>query len=120
MAKIVITDDASLIREMLGELVEELGHTGIGANSGEELLEIYEKEKPDVVFLDIIMDDNGLDVLEKLKKMDSNAKVVICSAIAGMQTIMEEAKAKGAVTCIAKPFNLEDIRTAIQMCLSAQ
>lgn len=120
MAKIVVTDDASLIREMLGELVEEMGHTVIGASSGEKLLEIYEKEKPDVVFLDIIMDDNGLDVLEKLRKVDPNAKVVICSAIAGMQPIMEEAREKGAVTCITKPFNLEDIRAAIQMCLSPQ
>ncbi len=119
MAKVIITDDASLTRDMLGEMVEQLGHTVIGVSSGEELLTIYDMENPDVVFLDIIMEDNGLDVLGKLKEKDEAAKVVICSSIAGMQYIMDDAMKKGAVTCIRKPFNIEDVDKAIQMCLHA-
>lgn len=117
MAKVIITDDASLMRDILGDMVEQLGHTVIGVSSGEELLAIYDKESPDVVFLDIIMEDNGLDVLEKLKEKDETAKVVICSAIAGMKYIMENAMKKGAVACIRKPFYIEDVDKAIQMCL---
>lgn len=120
MAKIIVTDDASLIRDLLGEMLEELGHTVKGVHSGEELLEIYNEEKPDVVFLDIFMQDNGLEVLGKLMKLDKNAKVVICSSIAGMQHIVDEATEKGAVTCIRKPFDIEKVSEAINMCLEVQ
>ena len=61
-----------------------------------------------------------MDVLVKVKELDNHAKVVICSSIAGMKFIVEEAKEKGAVTCIRKPFNREDIREAIEMCLDIQ
>lgn len=118
MAKVFITDDSSLTRDILREMVKELGHTVIEASGGEALLDSYEQEKPDVVFLDIIMEDNGLEVLEKLKAMDANAKVVICSAIGGMPHIVEEAKQKGAVTCLRKPFDRDAINHAIQLCLN--
>ena len=117
MAKVIVTDDASLIRNYLGEFIEELGHTVVETKSGEELLQIYQKEKPDIVFLDIIMEDDGIEVLEKLRTMDPNAKVVICSSIAGMQNIVQSVKEKGAVTCIRKPFGMEEVKAAIQMCL---
>ena len=120
MAKIITTDDASLMRDILGEMIRELGHTVTGVGSGEELLAVYDKEKPDVVFLDIIMDDNGLEVLKKLRTKDPNAKVVICSSIGGMQYIMDEAREKGAVTCIRKPFTSADVNRAIQMCLPSE
>lgn len=119
MAKIITTDDANLMRDLLGELLKDLGHTVTGVGSGEELLAVYDKEKPDIVFLDIVMHDNGLDVLDKLMEKDADAKVVICSSIAGMQYIVDEAKEKGAITCIRKPFSKRDLNRAIQMCLSS-
>lgn len=119
MAKIIITDDASIMRDMLGEMIKELGHTMIAVSSGAELLSVYDEEKPDVVFLDIIMEDNGLDVLNQLKEKDTDAKVVICSSIAGMRYIMDDAMKKGAVICIRKPFNIEDVDKAIQLCLQS-
>lgn len=118
MAKVFITDDSSLTRDILRAILVELGHTVIEATDGESLLERYNDEKPDVVFLDIIMADNGLEVLAKLKVMDPDAKVVICSAIGGMQHIVAEAEEKGAVKCIRKPFDREAIDQAIQMCLN--
>lgn len=118
MAKIITTDDASLMRDILGDMLRELGHTVVGVGSGEELLSVYDTEKPDVVFLDIIMEDDGLEVLDKLMKKDAKAKVVICSAIAGMRYIVEDAEKKGAVACIRKPFSIEDVDKAIQKCLS--
>ncbi len=117
MAKVIVTDDAAMMRDFLGEFLEELGHTVIGTKSGEELLEIYEKEKPDVVFLDIIMEDNGIETLDKLRSMDPKAKVVICSSIGGQQHIIDTAKEKGAVTCIRKPFGMNEVKEAMEICL---
>lgn len=117
MAKIIVTDDAILIRDMLGEIASDAGHTVIGAQSGEELLDLYEKEKPDVVFLDVVMEDDGLETLGVLMDRYPDAKVVICSAIGGMDRVVNDALNKGAITCIRKPFGEDDVLEAIDKCL---
>ena len=60
MAKIMVTDDVGFIRGMLKEIMEEAGHEVIEACSGEELLDLYEQDHPDIIFLDIFF--NGTNV----------------------------------------------------------
>jgi len=68
MAKILIVDDEESILFMYSEKLKEAGHQILTACKGEEGLEIARKEKPDLIFLDIIMPKlNGLDVLKELK-----------------------------------------------------
>lgn len=77
---IVITDDHSMIREGLKQLLElDENFRVIGqAGDGEECLRLLKKELPDVLLLDINMPNmNGIEVLEHLKKEYSGVKVLI-------------------------------------------
>lgn len=71
----------------------------------------------DDAFLDIVMKDNGLEILPQIFSKNPHAKVIICSSVAGMRFVVEEAIQKGAVACVRKPFNIEEIKKAISMCL---
>lgn len=68
MSKILIVDDEEAILLMYSEKLKTAGHEILTANDGKEGLKIAQKEKPDLIFLDIIMPQvNGLDVLKELK-----------------------------------------------------
>jgi CheY-like chemotaxis protein len=82
--KILIADDDQLIRAMLADILGALGHTVVAARDGIEAVEMYGKEKPDVVFLDFLMPKlNGLDALARIRAAAAPAKaaVVLLTAI---------------------------------------
>jgi len=109
MAKILIADDSAFMRKMLKDILTTAGHKDfIEAGNGKETLEQYEKEKPDLVLLDIIMPEvDGMEVLEKLSKFDIK-KVIIVSAV-GQEKMKDKAKALGAEHYIVKPFQEKEI-----------
>lgn len=107
--KVLIIDDSSLARRLLRKILEKENCEIIEAGSGIEGIEKYYLEKPDIVFLDLTMEGMyGLDVLEKIKEIDSSAKVVIASADIQKQT-RDLALEKGAFAFINKPYNEEEI-----------
>ena len=79
--KILIVEDEVLVRCGLRSMVnwEKLGLDVIGdASNGKEALEIYEKEKPDIVMTDIkmpVMD--GLELIEKIREQDQSTRIVL-------------------------------------------
>lgn len=78
--RIVITDDHKMVREGIRQLLELDGDIKVvaEASDGLECLTVIEKEKPDVLLLDINMPNmNGLEVLEEIKKREMNLKVLI-------------------------------------------
>ena len=78
--KVMLTDDHVLMREGIKHLLEFDGSVGVieEASDGVECLEKLEKVTPDILLLDINMPDmNGIEVLEELKKRNSNIKVLI-------------------------------------------
>lgn len=118
MAKILITDDSDFMRELISVLIEADGYDICFATTGEETIDKYVAEKPDAVVLDIVMAGmNGLETLEKLVKMDSNAKVIVCSALVVQNKVQQEAMEKGAYMCVPKPFNGKELRLMIKNCL---
>lgn len=107
--KILVTDDAVFMRTILRGIIEGAGHTVVEAGNGNELVEAYKKENPDLVFLDITMPDcDGLQGLGKLIKLYPKAKVIMCSAM-GQQAMVLEAIQLGAKDFIVKPFQKERI-----------
>lgn len=102
--KILVIDDSPVARKMLIKVVPNKDeYEFIEADSAKEGLELYQKEKPDLVFLDLTMPEmNGFQCLEVLMKFDANAKVVINSA-----DEQEEAKKRvlemGALKVQGKP-----------------
>ena len=80
-AKIMIVDDEEHIRFLYSEELEGEGYLVITASNGFRLMEKIEKEKPNLVVLDIrLRDYDGLDLLQKIKNRFYNLPVGLCTA----------------------------------------
>ncbi|HZG80524.1 MAG TPA: response regulator [Brevibacillus sp.] len=113
MARLLIVDDAVFMRKMLCEMVA--GHHEVcgEASDGLDAIEKYKELKPDIVTMDITMPHmHGIDAMRHILEYDSNAKVLICSAIGHRQKVLEAMKT-GASDFVVKPFQKEQILDAI-------
>jgi two-component system chemotaxis response regulator CheY len=117
-AKIMVVDDSAMSRRTMRRILEGAGYSVVEADEGMAALELYFLEKPDVVFLDLVMKGMyGLDVLEKLREMDAGARVVVASADiqSSTRTMVESA---GARAFINKPFVVEQVLAAVNEALA--
>lgn len=117
-AKIMVVDDSALSRRTMRRILESGGYEIVEADDGMSALELYFLEKPDVVFLDLVMKGMyGLDVLMKLREMDADARVIVASADiqSSTRTMVEEA---GARAFINKPFVVEQVLAALNTVLA--
>ena len=105
MARILIADDASFMRQMIREIVESEGHEVIAeASDGVEAIDKFKSHHPDLVMMDIVMPRrSGIDAVEGILELDPTACVVMCSAL-GQETLVTEALEAGAKDFITKPF----------------
>ncbi|MGE0632066.1 MAG: response regulator [Pseudobdellovibrionaceae bacterium] len=104
--KILVVDDEPLVRRSLERVLKTKGYNVIGAQDGNEGLEKWRAEDPDLVFLDVLMPGlSGPQVLREIGN-GKRAKVILMSAYAGEHN-METALQMGADLFIPKPF--EDI-----------
>ena len=118
MAKILVTDDSMFMRRTLGTILKKLNHEVCEASNGEEMLKVYEIEKPDLVTLDITMPImDGLAALKALKQVHPEAKVVMCSAM-GQKAMVLEAVQNGAFDFIVKPFQEDRIAETMARAMS--
>src|SRR5215813_3152331 len=117
MAKILIIDDSALSRRMLRRILEGAGHEVIEAEDGMVAIEKYFLDKPDVVLLDLIMKGmSGTEVLQKVRQMDENARVIVATADIQKST-QELTLAAGAEGFVTKPFVENEILTAVDSAL---
>ena len=104
---ILIVDDSLFMRNILKRTIQ---NTGLDLNivgeasNGIEALEQFHKLKPDIVTLDVTMDKkDGLDTLKDIRKINTEAKVIMVSAM-GQEFIVLDAVKSGANDFIVKPF----------------
>lgn len=104
--KILVVDDALIIRKMIIDLAKECGWEIAGeAKDGQEAFEIYKNQKPDLVTMDMVMPNmNGLEALKKIREHDANARVIMISAV-NQKDKLEESIMAGASDFIVKPFD---------------
>ena len=81
--RILIVDDAAFMRMMIKDILVKNGFEVVGeAQDGVEAVEKYAELKPDLVTLDITMPEkDGLTALKEILSSDSDAKVIMCSAL---------------------------------------
>ncbi|GED68153.1 chemotaxis protein CheY [Brevibacillus reuszeri] len=115
MRSIMIVDDTAFTRLVLRNIFESLGFVVIAeADTGEDAVKNYCLFKPELVFMDISMPGmNGLNASRKIMEIDSEAKIIICSALVHRETVIKAIQA-GARDFIAKPLQTERIEWAIQ------
>ena len=112
--KILIVDDEPHIRMLLEQTLEELEDEGVElltAVNGEDALETIESEKPNLVFLDVMMPKkNGFDVCNQVKNVWKMSEVYIIMLTAkGQELERVRAKEMGANLYMTKPFDPDEV-----------
>lgn len=113
--KCLIADDAAFMRMTLKQIIQPLGFNSIvEAANGEEAVQMYKKEKPDLVTMDITMPEkDGLTAIKEIIAFDPNAKIIVCSAM-GQKEIVLEAIQLGAKNFIVKPFDTPKVTEIVK------
>jgi len=113
--KCLIADDAAFMRMTLKQVVLANGFDQVfEAGNGLEAIEVYQKEKPDLVTMDITMPEmDGLTAMKEIIKIDPEARIIICSAM-GQKDIVLEAIQSGAKNFIVKPFEASKVAETVK------
>jgi response regulator NasT len=116
--RVVVAEDEALIRLDLVEMLTESGYEVVGqAGDGETAIELTEKEKPDLVVMDVKMPKlDGISAAERIAKQRI-APVVILTAFS-QRDLVERARDAGAMAYLTKPFTIEDLMPAIELAVS--
>ncbi|WP_226528295.1 response regulator [Metabacillus niabensis] len=117
--KIMIVDDAAFMRMMIKDILTKNGYEVVAeAADGAQAVEKYKEHQPDLVTMDITMPEmDGIAALKEIKKINSHAKVIMCSAM-GQQAMVIDAIQAGAKDFIVKPFQADRVLEAIGKTLS--
>ena len=113
-AKILISDDSILARKQLKDAILALGTpTFIETSNGQDAIDSYKREKPQIVFLDIVMPvKDGNAAIREIREFDPRAEIVIVSSV-GTQAQLKAAIKAGAKDFVQKPFNPKQIHSII-------
>ena len=118
MAKILVVDDEQSIRIMLTHMLEQEGHEVIVAEDGEQGVNLYRDNLPDLVISDLVMPNkNGIDMILELKKEHPELRMLAISGgggITGAFDYLPTAKLVGANSILKKPFGIQDLRAALE------
>ncbi|WP_295209690.1 response regulator [Ruminococcus sp.] len=112
---VLICDDSMFARKKLSMSISSFGVKAVfEAADGEEAVAKYTENKPDVVFMDIIMPKvTGLEALKQIIDIDPDAKVIMASSV-GTQGHLKEALKAGAVDFLQKPIADEDAMKVLE------
>jgi CheY-like chemotaxis protein len=113
--KVLVVDDEAHIRKFVGYLVKSLGDPVIlQASNGTEALQLYEREKPVLVLLDVNMPRvDGIETLRRLKLLDPNCIVIMLTSLINRQTV-EECLQLGAVAYLRKDNPPDDMTARLK------
>jgi len=112
--KILIVDDEAHIRMLIEQTLEELEDEGVTfftAVNGEEALAMIVEEKPQIVFLDVMMPKmNGIEVCRRVKKeLGLNEVYIVLLTAKGQELDRQKGQEVGADVYMTKPFDPESL-----------
>ncbi len=121
MKKVLIVDDASVVRLMIKKVLKEGDFEIVGeAVNGVDALKKYKELRPDVVTMDITMPEvDGIQATKDIMAFDEDAKVVILSGIDQKEMLWQAIKA-GAASYIVKPFENDRVLSTLKEVTGAQ
>ena len=121
MARILIVDDAEFMRMTIKEILEKKGHEVVGETDNlETTLELYKKNKPDLVTMDILMKESGVEIIKALKEIDKQVKIIVISVINEQETEVVDAIKAGAEGFVEKPVKKEVLISEVDRVLNLQ
>ncbi len=117
MKKIIVADDELRIRMLYEEVLTEMGYDVQSAKDGNEAWEHFQKERPDLLILDVKMPEmHGFDLLEKIRGEDHDVPVLICSAYPKLGND-PSIVTMGVVGFINKPISIDSLREEVRRAL---
>jgi two-component system, chemotaxis family, chemotaxis protein CheY len=109
MPRILIVDDSIFQRKIISRMLLPEGHTVIEASGGREGLELFLKERPDLVIVDLLMPEiSGTEVLLEIRRQSADMPVVVCTSDVQTAT-RQECMAMGASGFVNKPASRDDL-----------
>ena len=114
--KIMIVDDSAVIHSLLKNILKDVRCTVIDAFNSTDAFEKFDKELPDIILMDIIMERqlSGVDVLKDIKMHSPNTVVIMVTSLRKNEDVIKQCVEAGADEYISKPFNREDILSALK------
>lgn len=121
MARVLVVDDALFMRRMLSDILKKEGIEICGeAENGKDAIDKYQQLKPDLVTMDIVMpkieEIDGIGAVKEIIKADSQAKIIMVSAM-GQHSLVVEAIQAGAKDFVTKPFQPSRVIEAVKRAL---
>jgi len=111
--KLMIVDDSSIIRKLIQNYLNEYHIEIVGeAGDGKSAVELFRVLRPDLVTMDIVMPEmDGLSVIDEIRKIDPNVKIMVVTALSDKSTGIEAMK-RGAKSYVVKPFTPDKLKNA--------
>ncbi|HEY0781719.1 MAG TPA: sigma-54 dependent transcriptional regulator [Thermoanaerobaculia bacterium] len=111
---VLIVDDEEVLQDVLSALIRKEGHSAISAMSGEEAIDILDREEVDLVLLDLMLPGmHGLEVLRQIRQRDPDQIVVVITAYSSIESAID-AMREGAFHYIPKPFKNEEVLLTVR------
>ena len=115
--KVLVIEDEDQLRRVVAKMLSADGHEVIDALDGFRGMELFRKEKPDLVITDIVMpNQEGMETIRELRRENPKIKIIAMSgsfASSGGLDFLKMAQLLGADEIIAKPFRVQDLRALV-------
>ncbi|MEM7801806.1 MAG: response regulator [Chloroflexota bacterium] len=117
MKTIQIIEDSAPLRQLLTEFFAVKGYRTIESMDGQEALEMFKREEPDLILLDLLMPHvNGYTVIKEIKKTKETPIIVMSSQ--AMSDNVEKSETLGADEYIVKPFSMTALFNTVETMLN--
>ncbi|HVJ51541.1 MAG TPA: nitrogen regulation protein NR(I) [Aliidongia sp.] len=116
---ILVADDDRAIRTVLNQALGRLGHDVRSTGNASQLWRWVAEGEGDLVITDVVMpDENGLDLIPRIKKIRPELRIIVMSAQNTLLTAVKAAE-RGAFEYLPKPFDLRELMNVVERALSA-
>jgi len=112
---ILVVEDTDLIRKFISEFVEEEGYNVCEQDDGEKVMADILKKKPDLILLDMHLDDiEGTDILKEMETRRIQTPVIIISAYEDFDKVSLRDRFHNVFKCLPKPFSYDNLQDLIE------
>ncbi len=112
--KVLVVDDKKIIGDLFDFTLGYSGHDITVVDNAMDAMDAIQKQNFDVAFLDIVMPGkDGVEVLREIRQQSPHLPIIMMSGYS-VQDKRSQAEVLGVVTCLKKPFEMEDVKKAIK------
>ena len=112
--RVLFVDDDPTLLSALGDYFAKVGHEVFRANNGEEGLATYERSRPDVVIMDLVMPGmSGLQLLEAIRRINTGAVCMVLTGYGEVEAAVD-AMRLGAENFLVKPVDMRHLVVAVE------